>query len=629
MRYPLKIKYAFAFLAVVMVPLPVLAADFDPGFLVDDQSFGDYGAFGGAAGVQRFLEVRGSMLSNTNIDFLRKLKEPADADLKTKLGDPSASLGRLRTAAELIYDASQQARINPQVILTTLQKEQSLIDGNFSDPAILQRRLDRAMGFGCPDSGSCGDLFLGFYFQLFGNLDSDGSRYLGAARSLARNFYYEENGRRVGRGPVIDALGNAFGTAPKVRAAQAGDKITVENTQGPPNNAAATQTFTIVNAATAALYRYTPHVYNGNYNFWKFYHQWFRYANGSLIKLAYSEQIYFIDDGERRLVSGTVLTLRKLDVTKAYILSQTEFEQYPEAKPLPPPDLTLVSPSSGIARYIVQDNILHPISDFVINQRKLDVIQTIYLPDQEVATYEVGAPALPPEGTLLKSASMTVVYLVQSSVLRPISGFVFQQRGYKFPGVVVASDFEVSGYPKGTTLPPLDGTLVKSATSTLVYYTALGQKFPVPYFVFKLRNYKFSSVVTLGDDEVGNLALGSHLAPADGTLIKAAGSATVLFVQAGSTHYISGFIFKYRNYKFSSVVEVTPEELALLQSSDPLYLEDDLLVKVASNPTVYIVQNARKAPLSAATFKARGFKFLQVVEIPQAEADRYPTDPAL
>ncbi|HLC44839.1 MAG TPA: hypothetical protein VJK50_03285, partial [Patescibacteria group bacterium] len=217
MRYPLKIKYAFAFLAVVMVPLPVLAADFDPGFLVDDQSFGDYGAFGGAAGVQRFLEVRGSMLSNTNIDFLRKLKEPADADLKTKLGDPSASLGRLRTAAELIYDASQQARINPQVILTTLQKEQSLIDGNFSDPAILQRRLDRAMGFGCPDSGSCGDLFLGFYFQLFGNLDSDGSRYLGAARSLARNFYYEENGRRVGRGPVIDALGNAFGTAPKVR----------------------------------------------------------------------------------------------------------------------------------------------------------------------------------------------------------------------------------------------------------------------------------------------------------------------------------------------------------------------------------------------------------------------------
>ena len=36
------------------------------------------------------------------------------------------------------------------------------------------------------------------------------------------------------------------------------------------NSAANTQAST-ANNATAALYRYTPHVFNGNYNFWKFF----------------------------------------------------------------------------------------------------------------------------------------------------------------------------------------------------------------------------------------------------------------------------------------------------------------------------------------------------------------------
>ncbi|MEK9181149.1 MAG: hypothetical protein AAB871_02860, partial [Patescibacteria group bacterium] len=501
----MQIKKYFSFLILISVaifPFTTLAADFNPGLIVADESFGNYEAFGGAEGVQKFLEIRGSMLANTSPDFLKKLKEPVDVNLKNLLEDPNAGLGRLRTAAELIYDAAVMAKINPQVIMVTLQKEQSLIDGQFTDEKVLQRRLDRAMGFACPDSGVCGDLFLGFYFQIFGNLDREGNRYLGAARSLSKSFYYEVNGQVVGRGPMIDAAGKTFGSSPKVRSSKIGDTITVDNTQGPPNNAPATQTFTIQNSATAALYRYTPHVYNGNYNFWKFYHQWFKYPNGSLIKLQGDAQVFYVDNGQRRPVSGTVLARRNLDVTKAFVLSQKEFDEYTLAKPLPPTDGTLLSPASGGVKYLVEDSQLHKISDFIAGLRKLDINQTVFLPDSEVSTYEVGAVALPLENTLIKAKTEPVVYFVQAKSLRPVSGFVFTQRGFKFSNVIEAADIELAEMTKSATLPPLDGTLVKYAASPLIYYTALGQKFPLPYFVFKLRGFKFSSVVTLGNDEV-------------------------------------------------------------------------------------------------------------------------------
>src|SRR5579884_2331143 len=92
-------------------------ADFDPNKLIDDRAFTDTQTFGGPAGIQQFLAVKGSVLANTDPNFLLKLGEPQDSNLKKNLSDPEPNLGRLRTAAELIWDAAQETGINPQVIL--------------------------------------------------------------------------------------------------------------------------------------------------------------------------------------------------------------------------------------------------------------------------------------------------------------------------------------------------------------------------------------------------------------------------------------------------------------------------------------------------------------------------------
>ncbi len=181
----------------------------------DDMSTGD---------IQSFLEQRGS--------FLKDYSEGG------------------RSAAQIIYDASHgygeasgtwngivintsTGTVNPKVLLVTLQKEQSLITmSDRNDDA-----LRTAMGYGCPDSGGCDSKYTGFTNQV-----EWGAWQL--------RYNYER------------ASGLGFSDY------QVGQTVTFSDWNG-------SHTAHYDNRATASLYRYTPHVYNGNYNFANLYDQWF------------------------------------------------------------------------------------------------------------------------------------------------------------------------------------------------------------------------------------------------------------------------------------------------------------------------------------------------------------------
>ena len=155
-----------------------------------------------------------------------------------------------RSAAQIIYDASHgfgdasgdwagitinssTGTVNPAVLLVTLQKEQSLITRTEAG----QNVLDTAMGYGCPDSGGCNPAYQGFTKQVEN-----------AAWQLRYNYE-----RAQGHGFDDYQVGQSFAF----------------------NDYNGLHEGVFGNRATAALYRYTPHVYNGNYNFWNLFNQWF------------------------------------------------------------------------------------------------------------------------------------------------------------------------------------------------------------------------------------------------------------------------------------------------------------------------------------------------------------------
>lgn len=200
-------------LGLVLISLLLLAAPtkalagFDQNRVIDDDAFTNSGSMS-PAGVQKFLNEKGGVLANY------------------------AEGGR--TAAAIIIDAANANGINPQVLLATLQKEQSLITLNsgYNTAVDPDGRLRKAMGYACPDSGSCDSKYAGFTKQV------DGAAF---------QFRYNYDGS----------------TVKKFTDYQLGQTMTFDGSA-----------VFLANQATASLYRYTPHI-SGNRSFYNTFFTYF------------------------------------------------------------------------------------------------------------------------------------------------------------------------------------------------------------------------------------------------------------------------------------------------------------------------------------------------------------------
>lgn len=157
---------------------------------------------------------------------------------ETPYGNRSALAGYTSggmTAARAIRVASETYRINPLVILTRLQMEQSLIGKSTAT----KKALDFAFGCGCPDNGSCSETWRGFHKQA------------DCMASHMRSYLDDlEGGGSTIAGWKID------------KAKKTLDKYWV----------------TPKNAATAALYTYTPWVGTSGFGNLGHFQIWRRFA---------------------------------------------------------------------------------------------------------------------------------------------------------------------------------------------------------------------------------------------------------------------------------------------------------------------------------------------------------------
>jgi len=167
-----------------------------------------------------------------------------------------------RTAAQIINDVAKACNINPQVLIILLEKEQSLI----TDDWPLNRQLQKATGFACPDTAPCNPAYEGFFYQVY-----NAARQFKVYQAFPNNYNY-----RAGR------ANNIYWNPDKARCGSS--------------------SVYIQNQATAALYIYTPYRPNdaalnnlygtgdscssyGNRNFWRIFTDWFGSTKAHYISL--------------------------------------------------------------------------------------------------------------------------------------------------------------------------------------------------------------------------------------------------------------------------------------------------------------------------------------------------------
>ncbi|NCU34013.1 hypothetical protein EOM27_01655 [Candidatus Saccharibacteria bacterium] len=204
------------------------------------------------------------------------------------------------SAAQIIYNASQQYGINPQVLLTLLKKESA--GPLTSDTWPLKSQYRYAMGYACPDSGpdntaNCNANQAGFYKQM-----------MTAAWQLK---YYKDNS-------------NSYRY-----------KIGWNDIQYSPDVSCGTKRVFIENVATLSLYIYTPYTPNngalanypgtaycgayGNRNFFMFFREWFGSTTGPAI---------IGDISKRYQAIGGINSILGVSLDKEWCDNQSCFQQF-------------------------------------------------------------------------------------------------------------------------------------------------------------------------------------------------------------------------------------------------------------------------------------------------------------
>lgn len=233
------------------------ASKFDAGYIISDYQMSNYNSMSEAE-IQAFLTKK-NPCGNTNYGDYAFLSERYPnmkwhfenghfVCLSEELFGEGTTVGEGETAAHIIYQAAQDYRINPQVLIVLLEKEQGLITDTF--PNSVQYRS--ATGYGCPDTAACDTEYYGFRNQV---------------RHAAALFRAVMDG-----GWTNYPLGNNY-------------------IQYNPNAACGGSVVNIRNLATSALYRYTPYQPNasslaagygqaycgayGNRNFYLYFEEWF------------------------------------------------------------------------------------------------------------------------------------------------------------------------------------------------------------------------------------------------------------------------------------------------------------------------------------------------------------------
>lgn len=333
-----------------------------------------------------------------------------------------------RSAAQIIYDSAQYWRINPQVMLVLLQKEQSLV----TDSWPLEMQYRSATGYGCPDTAACDSKYYGLVNQV------------DWANKMFRSIQNNSPGWYT---PYV--LGENY-------------------IQYNPQASCGGSVVNIRNRATQALYNYTPYQPNqgaldagwgsahcgayGNRNFYLYFNEWF---GGYLIHTSDNGNLYIRGAGNSYYQITTFAQLQGLGIggLRTYTTTSQYLQNLQNAGQLS----SAVQFNSIGDVYVLDSNRLHYLS--------ADVYRAHGSP--KVSNLAAGLDGgIIPRGqnmsTLITEHGVGALYSASAGERRYVSLDAFRSDGYSSQPVTWLSGVYLSSLPKGAPILGA-GTIVQAS----------------------------------------------------------------------------------------------------------------------------------------------------------------------
>lgn len=453
----------------LLTPIAVDAAEefaYNPNNIISDTDFFNPNTMS-ESDIQKFLESKNSYLSRM-VDSLTQMR-------------PS----------RIISMIAKEYGINPKVILTTLQKEQSLIENGGKKPS--DDAIEWAMGYAICDSCSKQDPRLQGYKGLFNQI-----KY---GTAILRKYERE----------ILANGQTRSGYAP-------GKPATIDSTRVIP-----------ANTATALLYTYTPHIH-GNKNFAKIWEKWFPglgFPDGTLVQIKGEPAVYVIQNGTKRpFASKAALTSRGYKLDKIISVDSKKLDGYPTGPVIKYPQYALLQGPSG-DRYLLVDDKKRPFESNEVfrslgfNPEELEVVPASDLgeiPTGKTITLNDAYPT----GALLQHNKSGAVYFVEGNTRYPIIDKSILTLNFGENPILISVDgATLKSYIIGKPLKLHDGELIISESGdATVYVISNGMRRPiVSGKIFEELGYSWDDIVTVPQSVVDLHPLGDMVSDESPTAI--------------------------------------------------------------------------------------------------------------
>ena len=435
-------------LLIIAWPLNTHAQEpiFDPEYIISDHDLTNYQTMT-INEVQTFLNEKGGALANYST---------VDID------------GKMKTAAKIIYRASQEHKINPQHLLTLLQREKSLI----TKKSPSNDDYNWATGFSCYDYRNPVSRFRGFSTQV--------------DRAAWRFRYYLDHPWQFQF--KVGTKGKTLVDWPDKWLVNIHSRYIVAK-----------------NAATAGLYTYAPHLYD-NWLFWTIWQNWFgsdyqKFTDGTLLRIKDEQGVWLIQNDQRRPFYSENVFLLSYKFKNVKVVEKNDLIDYPIGPAMTFPNYSLVKSSLGEI-FMLINNKKRPISEKMFRNIGFHPDEIIKVDENDLNTYEQGIPILSPypNGALLQDNETKAVYYVKENIKYPIIDISILNANFPYNHILKVNPQELSEFIMGDQIKFRDGTLIKTFESPSVYVISQQKRLPIPSAeVFETIGYQWDSIIEVDE----------------------------------------------------------------------------------------------------------------------------------
>jgi hypothetical protein len=286
--------------------------------------------------------------------------------------------------------------------------------------------------------------------------------------------------------------------SPQYYTYKAGNTYTISNTGRPSS------IVTIKNSATAGLYNYTPHVYNGNFNFFKLWTRYFTrsYPNNSLLQAKGEVGVWLIKDGKKRpFLSRGALTTR-YDLDKVIQVNKADLDKYQTGAPIKFAQYSILRSPRGTIFLLVDDTRRGFTSQEAFRKIGFNPEEIINASWDDINVYTEGAPITEDSeyatGALLQDKTTGGIYYVSEQTKAPLLDRVLLETRFKRKSIFQVEPEKLARYK--TIGPALftDGEILTADNSPAVYVIDKMKKRAVlSADAFLALGYKWENVISV------------------------------------------------------------------------------------------------------------------------------------